>query len=304
MRTHEFRNKSVLCIGEALWDILPSGEVPGGAPMNVAIHLNQLGVKAPFVSCVGCDEYGNRLLAFLSQQGLDPSFIQKSNEYRTGLVTVILDECKNASYTICEPAAWDSIRNSEALEAMAEESEILVFGSLCTRHEISRNTILRLLDIIPMSLLDINLRAPYHTREMVEPLLHKATMLKMNDEELDVVAQWHKKSFENTKDAMVWMSEFYSLKLICTTLGQEGALLRVGDTLYQHPGYKAEVVDTVGAGDAFLAAFIAACIQGKSWQDALDMACKTGAFLVTQKGATPVLSDALKSELFKPQEME
>ena len=125
MQAHEFRNKSVLCIGEALWDVLPSGEVPGGAPMNVAIHLNQFGVNAPFVSCVGRDEYGDRLLAFLSQQGLETSFIQKTDEYPTGLVTVALDEFKNASYTICEPAAWDSIRNRLELHSGIAESSTL-----------------------------------------------------------------------------------------------------------------------------------------------------------------------------------
>lgn len=299
MQTEAFRHKRILCIGEALWDVLPSGEVPGGAPMNVAIHLNQFGSHAAFVSCVGRDEYGHRLLAFLADKGLDTSIIQQSDQWPTGMVTVSLDSQKNASYTICDPAAWDHIVYDDVLDSQAGHAEILVFGSLATRHETSRNTIVRLLDQIPLSLLDINLRAPYHTRDQVEPLLYKTAMLKLNDDELDVVAQWHHQSFGDMKEAMVWMGRHYALKLIVVTLGQAGALLWVGDTFYHHPGYKADVADTVGAGDAFLAAFLASLAQGASWQGALDVACKTGAFVVTQKGATPQLSDSLKRDMLK-----
>ncbi|MCF7974588.1 MAG: carbohydrate kinase [Phycisphaerae bacterium] len=294
MKTKSFENKKILCIGEALWDVLPSGEAPGGAPMNVAIHLNQFGVNASFVSCVGDDEYGHRLLAFLAEKGLDTTCIQHSHQWPTGMVTVSLDSQKNASYTICDPAAWDHIAYDEALASMAAKAEILVLGSLAARCETSRNTIIRLLDTMPMSLLDINLRAPCNTREQVEPLLGKAAMLKLNDEELEVVTRWHHQSFCSIREAIVWIGQYYDLNLIVTTLGQAGALLWVDNTFYHHPGVKADVADTVGAGDAFLAAFLASLVQGTSWEKALDMACQTGAFLVTQKGATPQLPDTLK----------
>jgi fructokinase len=283
----EIKNNQILCIGEILWDNLPSGAKPGGAPMNVALHLNNIGQNVAIASKIGNDDRGQKLVDFLQSSGLNTDLIQVDENLPTSEVLVHLDQNNNATYEICEPVAWDNLTLTDSLMKKAKESGLIIYGTLASRNSESRETLLSLLENGAVKLIDVNLRKPYDTREIVEMLLIKSDIVKLNDDELIAIAQWHNQSNFNEKSMVTWFAEQYNTGMVCVTKGEKGALLYSAGEFYEHPGFKVNAVDTVGAGDAFLAGLIAAIFEGKSYSDALINACATGAFVATQAGATP-----------------
>jgi fructokinase len=283
----KIKDNQILCIGEILWDNLPSGAKPGGAPMNVALHLNRIGQKVSISSKVGKDERGKKLLAFLEDSGLQTDLIQIDETLPTSEVLVHLDENNNATYEICEPVAWDNLVLTDSLKSQAKTSGLIIYGTLASRNPETRNTILHLLENDVVKLIDVNLRQPYDTREIVEQLILKSDIVKLNDEELGVFGQWYNKHKHDEKSLVKWFAEEYNSKMVCVTKGDKGALLYSDGEFYEHPGFKVDAVDTVGAGDAFLAGFIAALLEGKTNDKALEFACAAGAFVASKAGATP-----------------
>ena len=283
----KIKNNQILCIGEILWDNLPSGAKPGGAPMNVALHLNRIGQKVSISSKVGNDEQGKKLLAFLEDSGLHTDLIQIDETLPTSEVLVHLDENSNATYEICEPVAWDNLVLTDSLINQAKTSGLIIYGTLASRNPETRKTILRLLENDIVKLIDVNLRQPYDTREIVEELILKSDIVKLNDEELGVFGQWYNKHKYDEESLVRWFAEAYNSKMVIVTKGDKGALLYSDGEFYEHPGFKVDAVDTVGAGDAFLAGFIAALLEGKTNDKALEFACATGAFVASKAGATP-----------------
>ena len=283
----KIKNKEILCIGEVLWDRLPSGAKPGGAPMNVALHLNAIGMDATIASSIGNDDEGNKLKDFLNSSGLDTSYIQTEDFLPTSEVLVQLDENNNATYEICEPVAWDNIRLTNELMDKAKRSGLLIYGTLASRNPISRESIMFLLDNSGVKLIDVNFRKPYDSEKVVEGLLMKADIVKMNDDELVVFANWYNKHKYDEKSLIKWFASQYNIKMVCITKGEDGAILYCEGEFYEHPGFKVDAVDTVGAGDAFLAGLISSLINDKTPDEALAFACATGAFVATKTGATP-----------------
>ncbi len=283
----KLNNKKILCIGEVLWDNLPSGKKPGGAPMNVALHLHNIGQSVTIASKVGNDDPGRELVDFLRQSGMETDFIAIDEALPTSQVLVHLDQNNNATYEICDPVAWDNLTLTPALEKRASESGLFIYGSLASRNPISRSAILRLLEFDALKLIDVNLRKPYDTQETVEKLLRKSDIAKLNDEELVTFAQWYNKHKHDEKSLIKWFAEQYQLSMVCVTKGDKGAVLYCDGTFYDHPGFKVDAVDTVGAGDAFLAGLIAALSEGRNYSDALAFASATGAFVASRPGATP-----------------
>jgi fructokinase len=283
----KIKNNQILCIGEILWDNLPSGAKPGGAPMNVALHLNRIGQKVSISSKVGNDDQGKKLIAFLEDSGLQTDLIQIDETLPTSEVLVHLDENNNATYEICEPVAWDKLVLTDSLLSQAKSSGLIIYGTLASRNPETRNTILQLLENDVVKLIDVNLRQPYDTREIVEQLILKSDIVKLNDEELGVFGQWYNKHKHDEKSLVKWFAEEYNSKMVCVTKGDKGALLYSDGEFYEHPGFKVDAVDTVGAGDAFLAGFIAALLEGKTNDKALEFACAAGAFVASKAGATP-----------------
>ncbi|WP_319590128.1 carbohydrate kinase [uncultured Draconibacterium sp.] len=283
----KIKNKEILCIGEVLWDRLPSGAKPGGAPMNVALHLNAIGMDATIASSIGNDDEGNKLKDFLNSSGLDTSYIQTKDFLPTSEVLVQLDENNNATYEICEPVAWDNIRLTNELMDKAKRSGLLIYGTLASRNPISRESIMFLLDYSGVKLIDVNFRKPYDSQKVVEGLLMKADIVKMNDDELVVFANWYNKHKYDEKSLIKWFASQYNIKMVCITKGEDGAILYCEGEFYEHPGFKVDAVDTVGAGDAFLAGLISSLINDKTPDEALAFACATGAFVATKTGATP-----------------
>lgn len=281
------KNKNILCFGEMLWDRLPSGSKPGGAPMNVALHLKRFGLSPWFASRVGDDDAGKELIAFLKKNKLKTGLIQRGKTLPTGEVQVNLDTKGNASYLICEPVAWDNITFTQKLAEIALEMGVFVFGTLAARNEITRNTLLQLLNTSAFRILDVNLRPPYDQREIVELLLSKSDFAKMNHDELEIIAGWHKLTWHSEAEKALEITNHYGLSGVCITRGGKGAALLNGGKWIENDGFRVEVADTVGAGDAFLAALIYAFTEKKPYEDALDLACATGAFVASKEGATP-----------------
>jgi fructokinase len=280
----------IACFGEVLWDMLPDGPQPGGAPMNVAIHFKRQGLDPWLVSSTGQDAEGNRLRQFLELSGLDLRYLQSDDVLPTSRVIVHLDSQRNATYEICEPVAWDNIRWEENLEMLAAEATLVIFGSLAARNQSTCKTLLKFLEKTgAIRLLDVNLRPPYDNRELVEELLHAAHFLKLNDEELSRIASWNGKH-GSERELVRWFSESFGCPDVCVTRGARGAAFFHEGVFYEHPGFVVDAVDTVGSGDAFLAALTKNLLEGRDAGYALEHACATGAYVASKPGAVPEYS--------------
>jgi len=282
--------ESIVCFGEVLWDMLPSGAKTGGAPMNVAIHLKRQGMNPVVVSRVGDDDEGKKLRQFLRDSGLVTDFLQTDDSLPTSKVLVHLDSEKNATYEICAPVAWDNIEYTDALQKLAEKTDSIVFGTLAMRNETTRRTLLKFFEHSPAKrFLDVNLRPPFDKKEVVEEMLLLSDFVKLNNDELATIAGWKGKAGKE-KELVYWLSEHYKCPTVCVTRGSNGAALFIRNEFFEHPGFKVVAVDTVGAGDSFLAGLIAKLSSGSSPEKALEFACATGAFVAAQHGAVPEYS--------------
>jgi len=285
------QKKQILCFGEILWDKLPTGRKAGGAPMNVALHLNRFGIPSVVASSVGNDEDGTDLMDFLVKTGLSNRLVQTHPTLPTGEARVKLDAENNATFEIVEPVAWDHIEARPELIAEVEKSRAIVFGSLVSRNEFTRQTLLRLLETDLLKIMDVNLRPPFDKEEVVKMLLEHADIVKLNDDEMIRISDWY--GIPGTlAERMEAFRRQYNFSTLIVTRGKNGACLIHNGMYHEHPGYKVQTVDTVGSGDAFLAGFLAALFDGKDMTLALTEACAVGAFVATRAGATPEYSHA------------
>jgi len=289
--------KSVICFGECLWDLFPSGKIAGGAPMNVAIQLNNLGTNARFASKVGADDLGKELLDWQAKKGLYNDLMAMDDTYETGVVVVKLSEKGSPSYTIAAPVAWDFIGYSNELGAAVASSDLFVFGSLVSRNDNrSRTTLHKLLEQANTKVFDINLRAPHYDKRNLFNLLGTAQIVKMNDEELALIGAWINSSAKESDELMSAVQEHFYIDQLVVTFGAEGAKLLNNGKLFITKSIPVKVEDTVGCGDAFLAGFVHRFSQGATSQECLDFASGMGGYVATQKGGTPHLSEAMIEE--------
>ncbi|MBS9522925.1 carbohydrate kinase [Litoribacter alkaliphilus] len=279
--------KQTICFGEVLFDQFRDKSIPGGAPMNVALHFQQLGFQSLMISMVGKDRQGEELLSFLKERNLNTSLIGIHESLPTGLVLVNDQDPKNVTYEIVEPAAYDEITWSEEAQEAIDQSEVFVYGSLATRNEVSRKSLLKYLShTSTLKVFDINLRPPFDDLELLEDILVHTDILKVNEHELQILADYHE--FGNDPEITCEkLEEAYDLRLICVTRGDKGAMISQKGEIFEHEGYQTEVVDTVGSGDAFLAALIYGYLEGEKLEDMLDFACALGTYVASHKGATP-----------------
>jgi len=278
--------KKVLCFGEVLWDAFDDEKKAGGAPMNVAAHLAKQNIDVAFASRVGADNSGKQLIEFLKANGLYSDLIQEDEVLETCEVTVQVDENNQPSYVIPQPVSWDNIQTTDALTENAVNASTIVFGSLACRTDTTRNTLLNLLDETKaLRIFDVNLRSPHYTLSTIENLAARATVVKMNEEEAGLLIGGGNAAL---KDKIAEFRAKYHAQTICVTRGENGAIVWHDHEFYEHPGFKVRVVDTVGAGDAFLATFIAGIVLKQPMQQVLENACAIGAFVTSKRGANPV----------------
>ncbi len=282
---------SVVTFGEVLWDVFPSHKKIGGAPLNVALRMNSLGANTTIISRVGDDEDGVDIVSYLKNQNVCSDAIQVGEEYKTGVVNVMINEKGNASYDIMYPSAWDKITLTNEMIEKVSTSDVFIFGSLICRDEISRSTLYALLDKAKYKVLDANLRAPYYTTEVLMELMSRADFIKLNDEELWEVSKKLQSPFNSFEQNIKYIAKKTNTKQICVTKGAFGAVLFYNNKFYYNSGYFINVVDTVGAGDSFLATLIVHLLRGKSPQKALNHACAIGALVAGQEGANPKISE-------------
>lgn len=276
----------VVCFGEVLFDIFPSGPVPGGAPMNVAYHLHKQKKNPAVITKIGIDEEGKKLINFFSGAGLCTDYFQVDCEYETGKVYARLNEYKEAVYDILMPVAWDFIQWENGLEKVVKEASFFVYGSLAARDKVSRGTLFRCLEMAKNKVLDINLRAPHFNKRTVEELMHKADLLKMNVAELELITGWFS-DYEGIEDRVKFIADKFSFAGVAVTMGGEGAMLYMDGALIRYKGVKVDVVDTVGCGDAFLAGLLSKLTEEASPEEALVYASRLGTYIALQRGACP-----------------
>ncbi|RPD47430.1 carbohydrate kinase family protein [Paracnuella aquatica] len=276
----------VVCFGEVLWDILPSGEQPGGAPMNVAYHLEKLGLQPAMISRIGKDGRGEKLLHLLEGWMLDIDLIQQDADQPTGVVHAHLSAEHEMSYEIVQPVAWDFIALSDESLKLVLQSQYFIYGSLSARNEVSRNTLFALLKAANKKVFDVNIRMPHFSKEVALQLLQDAYLLKLNEHELPILSGWIDSggSFEEQVAAL---QNHFKVPIVVVTRGGKGAVLRMHDRLYQHSGFRVDVADTVGSGDAFLAGLLSQLDSGAAPGQALAFACATGALIASKQGACP-----------------
>jgi len=278
----------ILCYGEVLWDALPGGLYLGGAPFNVAVHLHQLGEHTVFASRVGEDHLGEEIVRRMEYRGMRSDFIQVDSTLPTGFVCVALEPTLGPSYTILHPSAWDSVEPTETLRDVAQSARAIIFGSLAQRDERTRSTLRELLEKSQADrVFDVNLRPPYDSREIVEASLRDSTVVKLNGEELRQIGEWFGLP-SGERAALRSLADEFGCETVCVTRGDRGASLFHHDEIIDHPGYRVDVADAVGAGDAFLAGLLSQMYSGADPMEALDFANALGAYVATQSGATPV----------------
>jgi len=286
------QTSEILCVGEVLWDSLPTGLFLGGAPFNVACHLRASGLPATIVSRVGADRLGEEVLERAARYGVGTDLVQVDPVLPTGFVKVALDAAGNAKYEILEPVAWDAIALDDALLRRASEARAIVFGCLAQRNAITRGTLERLWETEALRVFDVNLRPPYDDAAIVRRSLAHADIVKINDHELAQLAAWFG-GRSGLRDAAADVAETFGCRMVCVTRGGSGAALWRDGRWTEHPGYRVEVQDTVGAGDAFLAAFLAGLIAGEEDRALLQHANLIGAYVATQPGAVPAYEQAM-----------
>jgi fructokinase len=282
---------NVVIFGEMLWDCLPTGPVAGGAPMNVALNLHQLGLQSRLISAVGADQDGQNLLDFLRSFDLSLDLVQIKKDKETSKVLVDTADPENIKYTIVSPVAWDFIEWSSQLDKAVEEADAFVFGTLGVRNNESLKTLLQLLHHPTLRIFDANLRPPFYDFEVIETLLGFADILKINEDELEVFADYFKT--EPTIEGLCsFLDQHFPMEIICITRGAKGAVLYQKGKLIEHPGYQVKFQDSIGAGDAFLSGFVKTYLEERAPEEILDFSCKLGGFVATQKGGTPRYTEA------------
>ncbi|QOG04567.1 carbohydrate kinase family protein [Flavobacterium sp. MDT1-60] len=284
------KNLKAVAFGEVLWDVFANEKKIGGAPLNVALRMKTLGCDVAMISCVGNDEDGKAIIDQVKSLGLETNAIMQTENFATGLVNVTLNERGSASYEINYPSAWDKIVLNDFARKIAADADVLIYGSLVCRDEVSRQSLEELLQTQTYKVFDVNLRKPHYSYEILEQLMHSANFIKFNDEELLEISAAMQSSFTGLEENMHFIAERTNVTAMCVTKGKHGALLMWEGQLYENGGYPVEVADTVGAGDSFLAALITSLLTGKAPQTAIDFACAVGALVAEAPGANPEIS--------------
>ncbi|MGF7230489.1 carbohydrate kinase family protein [Arachidicoccus sp.] len=282
----EQKKHPVICFGECLWDILPSGKMVGGAPMNVAYHLQKLEKNPAVISRIGYDELGNELIKSFEEKNVCTEYFQVDYDVPTSTVKAEVRPGNEVHFEIVKNVAWDYIALEENLEDLVKQADYFVYGSLATRSKQTRDTLFALLEVANNKVLDINLRPPFYNRDIIEKLLINANFAKLNLAELELITGWFS-PLTKEEDRIKTIRDRFNLDTIVITKGAKGAILNKGGEFVYCQGLKINVCDTIGSGDSFLAAIISKTMDKVPINEALDFANNLAAFVTTQKGGCP-----------------
>ena len=282
-----------------LWDCFPDEQRLGGAPANFARHAHQLGMASYAISCIGADPLGQNAKDELEASGLKTDFLFEHASLPTGTVQITLDSKGTPEYHVCENVAWDAIPCPEELIRFVGRLDAICFGTLSQRSVQSRETVRQVMQTVPedaLKILDVNFRAPFFSKEITTPSLELANVLKLSDEELPVLADYYDLKGEETQQLQQLIPKF-GLRLIAYTKGAAGSLLVTPGEVDVAPAVSVKMVDSVGAGDSFTAALCTGLLHGFTLGDCNRFANQVAAFVCSQRGACPKLSDELLNVL-------
>ncbi len=280
----------LICFGELLWDVFPTGKVIGGAPYNITNRATALGLKASVITSIGEDDLGRELRSLVEEDGGDTSFIQVHDTLPTSEVRILVGEGGEPTYDIRRPVAWDDIRIDDGMIAAVRGAQAFVYSSLGLRDDRSKGTLFDLLPHAQLKICDVNLRDGHYKKETILKMLRHADVLRTNEHELAVISSWLGLEGLGRQEQMKRLWAHYDYKFVLSSLGEHGAVCMQGDNFYTQPVYHVDVVDTVGAGDAFLASFINCYLQGRDIPACLRMGCVVGALTASKKGGTPKIA--------------
>jgi fructokinase len=278
----------LISVGEILWDVIGRQEHLGGAPLNFSVHSARLGHDVFVVSAVGADQRGDRALEAMSGLGLSIGYVQRSEEWPTGIVTVTVGDDGQPAFEIHRPAAYDSIKLDEsALERLsAWDPEWVCFGTLLSMYPHGRNVLFETMDALPGArrFYDVNLRPKSFTPELVLELLGLATVVKLNQDEVHMVDQMFQESNRTLEEFCRDSAARFGWEAVCVTRGESGCAILARDEYVEVSGYRVHVADTVGAGDAFSAAFLHGLNAGWPAAQIGDFANRLGALVASRPG--------------------
>lgn len=283
----------ILAVGELLWDLFPDGRQLGGAPGNVAHHALSLGADVVLLSRVGRDALGDDAVARLREAGIPPTALQRDPTAPTGTAAVQVDRDGQPRFHLAEDVAWDRIAPPDSVRADA-----VYFGTLAQRAPGSRRTIRRLLAAGALNVLDLNLRDPHGSDEVIRTSLGLADVVKVSEDELDRCSRLLELGGDR-RDRIAELARRFRLRLVALTRGSRGSLLYGGGRWSEHPGLEVPVTDAVGAGDAFTAALLLGLLRGESLDAISRQANQVAAFVCTQRGATPRLPVELRGKVLE-----
>lgn len=284
------RRPIIVGLGEILWDLLPTGPQLGGAPANFAYCSHLLGNRGLIASRIGDDDLGRELRHTLTDRGLNPEHIQIDPSQPTGTVHVELNNEGQPTFEITQPSAWDFLQFTESWSALAGSADAVCFGSLAQRSPVSHQAILQFLQSThphTARIFDLNLRQSFYSAEIIDSSLQHANVLKLNHEELPVLAGILQLNSNDPISFCRRVIERFQLRLTCITRGARGSLVVDANEVHDHPGFRVTIKDTVGAGDAFTAGLVHELLRGNSLAIMSDTANRMGAWVASQAGAMP-----------------
>jgi fructokinase len=284
----------IVGVGEVLWDLFPTGRQLGGAPFNFTFHCHQLGHPALMVSRVGADALGHEIRAAIHRLGLSDALVQEDVAHPTGTVAVAVDEHGQPTFTITPDVAYDFLAWNADLEATFVQARAVCFGTLAQRHEVARATIRQALRAARQALIvyDVNLRQHFFSREILEESLRSCTWAKLNEDELTVLRALLELAGTTASATLANLRWRFGVKLAALTRGANGCLVQTANEEMDVPGVPVQVVDTVGAGDAFTAGLLVYGLEGRPLREAVPFANRLAARVAASAGGTPTISRA------------
>jgi len=280
--------KSIALFGEVLADVFPDRYVLGGAPFNAARHLQAFGLSPTMITRIGDDTLGHELLDEMTRLGMNLSGVQRDTEYPTGQVKVHM-EATGHRFEILPEQAYDHIRADELIVTVTPPAAIY-FGTLAQRSPESRYALdIFLANSKSPRFLDINLRQPWFDLNTIERSLLLAHRLKINDEELAIVAGILNLTASSPEHQAALLIENYDLQCVLVTCGEGGAwLLERGKEVIRAMGKTTgPLADTVGAGDGFAAVYLLGDMLGWPTETTLERANEFAAAICAIRGAAP-----------------
>jgi fructokinase len=287
-------SSDVVGLGEVLWDLLPGGKQLGGAPFNFTFHCHRLGHASVMVSGIGADALGNEIRARAHDLGLSDEFLQVDAEHATGTVQVTVDGHGQPTFVITPDVAWDHLAWEGRLGLLLRGARAVCFGTLAQRHPAARQTIQHAVREGRQALVvyDVNLRQHFYNKEVIEASLAASRWVKLNDDELPVLCQMLGITGASDGDRLEALRRQYRLDVGILTRGAHGCLVRSATETIDLPGIAVNVVDTVGAGDAFAAGLVTQVLEGQPLATAAGFANQLAACVAASAGATPILDRA------------